>query len=175
MQNFVLNAKNRKKNPNQNSPMQKMYAVGLLLFIASTIVAIDQFLKWNMLEMLVYGNTVPVVKNYFSLTLVFNTGAAFGILQGKKYLFLVLPFLTVIFIFVLFIKSKNKNNLVIPLSLLLGGTIGNLIDRLKYGYVVDFFDFFFRRWHWPAFNIADMCICFGMVLIFLQMIRKNKN
>jgi len=147
----------------------------LLLIISFSIVAVDQLLKWIMLNMLIYGDSIPVIKGFFSLTLVFNKGAAFGIFQGVKYIFLVLPAITIIIILLLYIKSKNKETVLMPFGLLLGGTIGNFIDRLKYGYVVDFFDFFIKSWHWPVFNIADSCICIGVFLLFIKIFNHSKH
>jgi signal peptidase II len=146
----------------------------LLVVISFSIVAVDQLLKWIMLNMLVYGDSIPIIKDFFSLTLVFNKGAAFGILQGVKYIFLILPAITIIIILVLFIKARDKETFLIAFGLLLGGTIGNFLDRLKYGYVVDFFDFFIKSWHWPVFNIADSCICVGVFLLFIKMFNQSK-
>lgn len=142
--------------------------------ISFLVVVIDQLLKFMMIKTLVYSESVPIIKGFFSLTLVYNTGAAFGILRGKQNLFLILPILTIGLILILYIKSKERQKILVPLGLLLGGTIGNLVDRLRYGFVVDFFDLYFRSWHWPAFNIADASICFGVLLLFLQVVSKNR-
>lgn len=144
-----------------------------LLLISLLVIAIDQLFKFTMLQVLVYGDSIPIINNFFSLTLVYNTGAAFGILQGWQGLFLVLPVLTAVLILFLYIKSKDKRGLLFPLGLLLGGTLGNFIDRLRVGYVIDFFDLYYRSWHWPAFNIADSCICFGVLLLFFQLTRRK--
>lgn len=144
-----------------------------LLLISLLVIAIDQLLKFTMLQVLVYGDSIPIINNFFSLTLVYNTGAAFGILQGRRGLFLILPVLTIGFILVLYAGSREKRMLSVPLGLLLGGTIGNFIDRLRFGYVIDFFDLYYRGWHWPAFNVADSCICFGVLLLFFQMVKKK--
>lgn len=144
-----------------------------LLLISLLVIAIDQLLKFTMLQVLVYGDSIPIINNFFSLTLVYNTGAAFGILPGRRGLFLILPVLTIGFILVLYAGSREKRMLSVPLGLLLGGTIGNFIDRLRFGYVIDFFDLYYRGWHWPAFNVADSCICFGVLLLFFQMVKKK--
>lgn len=128
-----------------------------------------------MINVLTYGIPVPVIKGVFSLTLVFNTGAAFGILPGSQTLFLILPVLTIILMLCLFVKAKNRENLILPLALLLGGTIGNFIDRLRFGYVIDFFDFYWRTSHWPAFNFADASICMGIVMLVWQIVRGNAS
>lgn len=150
--------------------MRNLRMAVLLFFASFLIIVLDQILKYIMLQVLVYGDSISIIRNFFSLTLVFNTGAAFGILQGQKYIFLILPVLTVVLILIIYIRSNNKINLLLPMALLLGGTIGNFIDRIKYGYVIDFFDVFFRSWHWPAFNIADTCICLGVIFIFPKII-----
>ena len=142
-----------------------------LLFLAFLIVAADQLVKFVMLKVLVYGSPVVIIKEFFSLTLVFNTGAAFGILRGWRSLFIFLPILTVVLIIILFFKSRNKKKLVVSLALILGGTIGNLVDRIRYGCVVDFLDLYFQKWHWPAFNIADICICLGVLLFLVRLLR----
>jgi signal peptidase II len=143
----------------------------LLSAIFLPVIIIDQLLKWVMLNMLIYGDPVPVIQKYFSLTLVFNKGAAFGILQGKKYFFLILPVVTIIILLFIYLSSKDKKEFIMPFGLLIGGTVGNFIDRLKYGYVIDFFDFYIKEWHWPAFNIADSCICIGVFLLFMKMFK----
>lgn len=171
MRNSALNARTKKKNPSRL--MRNLKFLGLLVLVSSFVIAVDQFLKIMVLRLLVYGDSIPVIEGFFSLTLVFNTGAAFGILQGKKDLFLILPVLTIIFILILYIRAKEKQKIAIPLGLLLGGTIGNFIDRLRFGYVVDFFDLFFRSWHWPAFNIADSCICLGVFLLLFRLMEKK--
>lgn len=144
-----------------------------LLLISTVIIVIDQLLKFMMLQVLTYGASIPIIKGFFSLTLVFNTGAAFGILQGKQIIFMILPLVTVIFILVYFIKVRDKQKLILPLSFIIGGTLGNYIDRIKYGWVVDFFDFYIKQWHWPAFNLADAFICFGVFLICITIIQKS--
>ena len=145
----------------------------LLFFIAFLIISLDQIWKYIMVNILTYGHSVPLIKGFFSLTLVFNTGAAFGILPGKHNLFLILQAFTIILIFVLYIKSKNKNEWILPVALLIGGTFGNFIDRIQYGYVVDFFDFYWHTYHWPAFNFADATICMGVVLLIAKVVRQK--
>lgn len=143
-----------------------------LFLISSLVVIVDQLLKFIVTKVLVYSESVPIIDGFFSLTLVYNTGAAFGILRGRRGLFLILPILTIVLVLGLYVKTKERQMLWIPLGLLLGGTIGNLIDRLRCGFVIDFFDIYLGSWHWPAFNIADSCICLGVLLLFLQMLKR---
>ena len=155
--------------------MQNPLYLILLLGISSVIVFIDQYVKFTMIGLLSSVPTIPVVKGLFSLTLVFNTGAAFGMLRDKRYIFLILPVLTTTIILFIFFKSKVNKSLIFPFAFLLGGTIGNFIDRVQYGYVVDFFDVFYKKWHWPVFNIADSCICVGVFLLLIQLIKSERT
>lgn len=145
-----------------------------LVVITFLVTSIDQMWKYIMINVLIYGYSFPVIKGFLSFTLVFNTGAAFGIFPDKQYLFLILPVVAIILILVLYIKSAKKEPLVIPMALLLGGTVGNFIDRLRFGYVIDFFDFYWNTYHWPAFNFADTSICLGVVLLICRMLQKQE-
>lgn len=146
--------------------------VPLALFSA-IIVVIDQIWKTIMLQMLISGKSITLVDNLFSLSLVFNSGAAFGIFPGQRILFLVLPVITVIVLAAIYMRSNDYTNLFSPFGLLLGGAVGNFIDRVRLGCVVDFFDFSWDRYHWPAFNFADVFICLGVVLLFAQILKKE--
>lgn len=154
--------------------MHRLRSLSSLFFIAFLIIAADQLLKFIMLRVLVYGNPISVIRGFFSLTLVFNTGAAFGILCEQQGLFILLPVLTTVFIVTLYLKSRDQKKLMVPLALLLGGTIGNFIDRVRYGCVVDFLDVYFAKWHWPAFNIADICICVGVLLFLIRLLKRKE-
>jgi len=144
-----------------------------LILIAVLIIFVDQLWKFMALRVLVFGQAVPVIKGFFDLNLVFNTGAAFGILAGQRLLFLILPLVTTLIVLIIFVRAQNKAQLLWPLGLLLGGIIGNFIDRARFGCVIDFFDLYWRNYHWPAFNIADTCICIGVILLFCQMLKKT--
>jgi signal peptidase II len=110
---------------------------------------------------------------FFNLTYVHNTGAAFSFLAQaggwQRWLFagLALVISVAITIWITRLKS-NEKLLAIALSLVLGGAVGNLIDRVAYGYVIDFLDVYYQDWHWPAFNIADSAICIGVFLMLLE-------
>jgi len=110
---------------------------------------------------------------YFNLTYVRNTGAAFSFLSeagGWQRWFFAIMAITIscVLIVWLYRLKKNETLLAIALSLVLGGALGNLIDRLVYGYVIDFLDFYYQNWHWPAFNVADMAISLGVFLMLLE-------
>jgi signal peptidase II len=121
--------------------------------------------------------TIEVIP-YFNFTLAYNYGAAFSFLADaggwQRWFFtgLAAIFSAVIFVWITRLKSTAKLE-VISLSLILGGAIGNLIDRLIFGYVIDFLDVYYQSYHWPAFNIADSAICIGAVLLILDSFKKK--
>ena len=124
------------------------------------LILIDQLIK-----ILVVNNIyqdIEIVNNFFSLTYVKNIGAAFSVLEGNRILFVIVALAALYLIYRLFIKNKKLTKLnIITYSLLIGGIIGNLIDRIIYGYVVDYFEFILFNHNMPIFNLADVCIVFG--------------
>ncbi len=119
---------------------------------------------------------VVLVPNYVNLTHVRNPGAAFGMLAGSNEnfrgpFFLVTSTLaTAIILLVLYRLPPGKSSSAFFLSLILGGAVGNVIDRLRFGEVIDFLDFHWRHLHWPTFNVADIAISVGVILLLIQMI-----
>jgi signal peptidase II len=116
--------------------------------------------------------SIPIT-SFFKLTYVRNTGAAFSFLSDaggwQRWLFAVLAILISIIIAVWLTRLKKQETLLaVALSLILGGAMGNLIDRLAYGYVIDFLDVYYQTWHWPAFNVADSAITLGVMLMLLE-------
>jgi len=109
----------------------------------------------------------------FNLTYVHNTGAAFSFLSEaggwQRWFFAFMAFaISIVLTIWLYRLKRNEILLAFALSLVLGGAIGNLIDRVAYGYVIDFLDVYYQTWHWPAFNIADSAICIGVFLMLLE-------
>src|SRR4030042_988016 len=139
--------------------MKRKYWV--LLIVCFWILFVDQWTKHAIQQRLVLYQKVEVIHGFFNLVHVRNTGGAFGIFGGERgglgsLLFVVVSLIAVGSILVFFIKAKeDEKRLSLSLSLVLSGAIGNLIDRLRYGEVVDFLDFHLFSYHWPAFNIAD--------------------
>jgi signal peptidase II len=115
---------------------------------------------------------------FLNLTLVLNTGVAFGAFANFNYAFLVIPIAVICITFVLFyllLKSKSKTE-SLSYSLIISGAIGNTSDRFIYGGVVDFLDFYFKQWHYPAFNLADILIFIGaFILIFYDIFKKKHH
>ncbi len=138
--------------------------------IVLSVILLDQITKFLALRFLQLNIPVPLIKNFLNLTLVHNRGAAFGFFQNQLYLFVLVSFFTIVFIL---INLKNKTNSIIlklALSLILGGAAGNLIDRLRFGFVVDFLDLRI----WPVFNIADSVITVAALILSWELLF-NKN
>ncbi len=151
-----------------------------LVYLALSLVlfAMDRGTKALVVRRLPLYESVPVVQGFFHLTHVANSGALFGLLAGlaspfRDLVFITVPLLAIVLILVFQFRSRESDFLVqAGLSLILGGAVGNLYDRVRFGHVVDFLDFSVAGHHWPAFNVADSAICIGIALLFLDMRRK---
>ena len=146
------------------------------LAVATTTLLLDQLSKWSALSNLQMGVPEPVLP-FFNWLLLFNPGAAFSFLaQGsgwQRWFFIILGLVACVYIIYLLRKSLSDKLLCIALSLILGGALGNVLDRIMYGAVVDFIDLHYANWHWPAFNVADSAICIGAALIIWGELRKS--
>lgn len=133
-----------------------------LFLTASCVVILDRLAKYLVFDRLLEGRTVEVIPGIFHLTLVLNTGAAFGVFKGSAHIFTVSSFFVIALIIFYAWRYKLKDILLlVSLGLILGGAAGNLMDRLTFGYVIDFLDFRV----WPVFNIADSAITIGSVIL----------
>jgi len=143
------------------------------------VLVLDQLTKWLAVTRLDYGEPVPVL-SWFNLTLVYNRGAAFSFLSQaggwQRWFFTVVGGgAVVIIVFWLRRLSSHERWTAAGLALILGGAVGNLVDRVRLGYVVDFIDWHYGGWHWPAFNIADSAITVGAVLLILDMLMRRER
>ena len=151
------------------------------LWLSALVLVFDQASKWLMSSWLSLYETVAVMP-FFNLTMAHNTGAAFSFLAQaggwQRWFFAVIAFVVsaVLFIWLKRLKSTAKLE-AISISLILGGAVGNLIDRVLLGYVVDFLDFYnyFGSYHFPAFNIADSAICVGAALLIIDSFRHKQE
>ena len=146
------------------------------LWLSLAIIIADQISKTLMVNWLDLYERVAVLP-FFNLTLAHNTGAAFSFLAGAggwQRWFFVLLAVVISTVLVIWMKRLAATARVeaISLALIIGGAIGNVIDRLIYGYVIDFLDVYVGTYHWPAFNIADSAICIGAVLLIIDSFRK---
>jgi signal peptidase II len=142
------------------------------LWLSLLAVILDQGSKLVIAGSMQLYQSIPIMP-YFNLTYVHNTGAAFSFLSEaggwQRWFFAGLALVISIVIAVWLARLKQHETLLaVALSLVLGGAIGNLIDRLAYGYVIDFLDVYYQTWHWPAFNIADSAITLGVILMLVE-------
>jgi signal peptidase II len=147
--------------------------------LAAAIVALDQLSKWAVLSALAPGERLAAT-GFFNLVLAFNKGAAFSFLAGapgwQTPLFIAVAVVAIVVVSVLLARSPADWLVCAGLALILGGALGNLIDRLRYGRVVDFLDFHLYGWHWPAFNVADSAITIGAgLLIYESLLRRGPD
>ena len=148
------------------------------ILITVGVVVLDQFTKWLAVEYLIPVGTVPIIKNALHLTYVENPGAAFGMMQNSRWIFLLVSTVAIIAIIIYLIKFAPKNKLaLLSLAFILGGGIGNMIDRVALGYVVDFIDF--RLINFAVFNVADSFVCVGAALLIIYVLfidgKENKR
>ncbi len=152
----------------------------LVLGIASLILVVDQITKWLVLTSMPLHASYRIIDGFFNLVHIQNRGAAFGFLnrsdiEWQFWLFLVATIISIGVIYYLVRTSKHDPLLFSALGCILGGAIGNLIDRIRFRAVVDFLDFYIGSWHWPAFNMADIAICIGAILTCIAMFLAERN
>ncbi len=165
-------------------PQFKIRTKHLVFFsLVGLIVSLDQLTKLLVINTFRYGETMPIIQDYFSLTYVRNTGAAFGILSQwdpayRIPFFIAVPMLAMGLIGYMFkaIPSDDVCRSVV-LASVVGGAVGNLIDRVTYGYVIDFLDFHWGFYgpHFPAFNVADITICIGVFFLIIDTYKGDKR
>lgn len=149
------------------------------LWVAVVVLLLDQATKLIALAKLALHESVALAP-FLNLTLVYNKGAAFGFLSsasGWQNLFFIGVALVACAVILYLLRRLGDNDrlLAVALMLVLSGAIGNLLDRLLYGHVVDFIDVYYRAWHWPAFNVADSAITIGAILIALDALGIGKR
>lgn len=154
----------------------------LLIVIVSLVSAIDQVTKTYIARSLKLYESTVVIRHFFSLTYTRNPGAAFGFLAEqdgafRSVFFLIISGIALVFLVYFFIKTPSEDTLsMIALSLILGGAIGNFLDRIQRGEVIDFLDFYIGNHHWWIFNVADSAITVGISLLILQsFLKKTKE
>lgn len=159
--------------------MHKAYlGVGRWLWLAGLVIVLDQLSKLGFDAQLKYGERIHLLP-FFDFTLLYNPGAAFSFLADEagwqRWFFTLLALGASIFIIWMMHKNRSHHRMMLALALILGGAIGNVIDRIAYGHVVDFLLFYWREWYYPAFNIADICITLGAMLLILDELLRLKG
>jgi signal peptidase II len=159
-----------------NLTMSKKSA-GLILWlgIAVIVVLIDQLTKITLSRMMLYGQT-DTITSFFNLVMVYNRGAAFSFLADQpgwqRYFFAGVSVFASLLIIWMLKRHSGQRLFCLAMTLILGGALGNLIDRIAYGHVIDFLDVHLGGFHWPAFNVADSAITIGAVLFVLDELRR---
>jgi len=149
-----------------------------IILVLATLV-FDRWTKTLIQKRFDLNESISVIDGFFNITYVRNTGVAFGIfdplsLPAKSVFLSVFTAFAAVVVITYSIRSSLKNRLLqVALALVLGGALGNLYDRLAYGYVVDFLEFYVGAYHWPSFNVADSAISIGVVLLALEILRNE--
>ncbi|EKE00514.1 MAG: Lipoprotein signal peptidase 2 [uncultured bacterium] len=143
-------------------------------FISTLVFALDRITKIMVVKYLPFNNPVNIFPN-FNLYFNYNAGSAFGFLSNvngwQKWLFIAIALVASIILTIWQLKIQNQKDqawLKIALALIVGGTMGNLYDRVVYTHVIDFLDFYFQQWHYATFNIADTAICVGAIMLLIS-------
>lgn len=151
----------------------------ILLIVSVFSLLVDQLTKAYIDRSMDLHHSIPVIDGLFNITYVRNKGAAFGFLANTSYripFFIFVSIVAVVVILIAFYKLRDDQRLaMVSLAMILSGAIGNLIDRMRLGEVIDFLDVYWKGYHWPAFNIADSAICIGVALLAIDMFKEEKQ
>lgn len=147
---------------------KEIYIFAVIFFV------VDQIIKIFLSSRMVVNQTFILIKNLLSITLVHNTGAAFSILTGNRFLLIVIALL-VLGGLVIYIKNQDviDDIDVFTYALLIGGTLGNLFDRIIHGYVIDYLSLSFGDYYFPIFNFADICIVGAVLIMLIKMVKES--
>lgn len=146
------------------------------LHIALVLLLLDQATKYLVRSRLLLGQTIEVLP-FFQITYITNTGVAFGLFQGANVFFIFFSIIILVIFFLWYRKNYQQLTKLQQLCIFTigSGAIGNLLDRIVQGRVIDFLELHLSNYYWPAFNVADSCITVGGVVLFLSFLRKDKN
>ena len=155
----------------------------IIVFIlgAAAVIALDQITKAAITSRFLLHESYAVIDGFFNLVYVMNPGAAFGFLAGAsaafRYIFFTgITAVAILLIIYYLVKNQHGSTVtVVSLTLIFSGAVGNLIDRIRFGAVVDFLDFYLGTFHWPAFNVADSAITVGAILMIWEMVGAKKQ
>ena len=150
-----------------------MKRIGLVCIIR---IIVDQIIKFIIKANMNIADTINIIPNFFRITFLKNEGAAFSILSGNRLLFIFITVLVLILFYFFLLKNKKiiKTKQLLY-GLLLGGIIGNFIDRILYGYVIDYLDFNIGSYNYPVFNIADSLIVISIIWLIVLSVKEDKN
>ena len=151
----------------------------ILIVVSAVVLVIDQATKLSIDRSMDLHSSITVVENFFNITYLRNKGAAFGVLAQSGYrlpFFIVVSLVAIAVIVVVFYRLRpDQKFTAFSLALIFSGALGNLIDRVRLGEVIDFLDAHWYSHHWPAFNVADSAICVGVFLLAIDMFFEEKR
>ena len=143
----------------------------LALVVASVVLLLDQLSKWLVKDVIMQPPQVIEVTSFFNLVITYNKGISFGLFGGsgswQPWFFTVLA-LCIVTALLVWVRHQSGRTIAIACGLVVGGAIGNVIDRIRFNAVIDFLDFHLGSWHWPAFNVADSTILVGVALLLID-------
>lgn len=150
------------------------------LWLSIAVIVIDQLTKLWIDSSMTLHERLPLIENFFDLTLAYNPGAAFSFLADaggwQRWFFTITSSVVTIILIVWLMRLPTHEKITaIALALIIGGAVGNLIDRIAYGHVIDFLLVYYQQWSWPAFNVADSAIFVGVVLMLLAMFHSSPS
>ena len=150
------------------------------LIVSIVLILLDQWTKHLAVANLQYGESVTFIAGFWDWTLAHNRGAAFSFLAnagGWQHWFFVVMKISVSLVLTVLLFKMPRNNWreALPYALIIAGALGNLVDRFRYGYVVDFIEWYYKSYSWPVFNIADSCIVAGAALLIMFSFRKKEE
>lgn len=149
---------------------KKIYGISIIFIV------IDQIIKYVVSQLIPFNTNITIIDHVFYLTNVHNDGAAFSILSGNVLLLILMTIISLVVIYFLFIKDQTISKIEsVCISMLLGGVIGNFLDRIIHGYVIDYLETIIISYHFPIFNFADICIVLGIIGIMLINIYNQKK
>ena len=147
-----------------------------MFVLAFMLIVIDQVTKWIVVNQISYGKSISILPNFFKLTYVKNTGAAWSLFMGNQMLLITMTLTVLIFFFFYLYKKETINKVdVLIYGGLLGGIFGNLLDRIRLNYVIDFLDFTIFRYNFPVFNVADIFIVFAGIILIIKIFKEGDS
>lgn len=145
----------------------------LVFLVTAACLLADQWLKWWVSAHIRLGGFHPLIPSVLGLTNLHNSGAAWSMLEGKQWFFIIISILALIIIAICLYRSRGHRQTTICFSLILAGALGNFIDRLRFGYVVDMFQTLFVSF--PIFNVADVCLTVGIIWLIIIVLREDTD
>ena len=146
-----------------------------ILIFSIMFLLIDQVSKIVLDNVLILGKSISIFDKFLYITKVYNDGISFSMLTGKRRLIILFSILILVFLYFYMKKFKENKRNIIAFSLIFGGLFGNLIDRIIYGYVIDFIDFYIFNYNYPIFNFADSFICIGVLILLYSIYLGEDN